>query len=229
VLAYHEALDETGTYTVTDIISHQDQVTVDLTIAGERVDTTPEHAFYTEERGWVPAKDLQVGMHVLRLDGTAGVVQSVLLVEQPERMYNLSVAEAHTFFVGDQQWLVHNVNCKALANTAAYVHKQLPRNLRGSTVGASMGKNGRPILSVFERTRAGTASAVQYLRGRGWDVLDAPRGRTSAYHAERQLYRAGYTKIGISRQGGSQGGMCPSCSSFFSRRPHVTIRSYRAD
>jgi intein/homing endonuclease len=58
VLASNEALDETGTYTVTDIISHQDQVTVDLTIAGERLDTTPEHAFFTEEKGWVPAKDL---------------------------------------------------------------------------------------------------------------------------------------------------------------------------
>ena len=30
-------------------------------------------------------------------------------------MYNLIVAEAHTFFVGDGQWLVHNVDpCKGL-------------------------------------------------------------------------------------------------------------------
>lgn len=28
----------------------------------------------------------------------------------PQRMYNLTVAEAHTFFVGDGQWLVHNCN-----------------------------------------------------------------------------------------------------------------------
>jgi hypothetical protein len=47
-------------------------------------------------------------MHVLRLDGTSGVVQSVLVLEQPARMYNLSVAEAHTFFVGEGEWLVHN-------------------------------------------------------------------------------------------------------------------------
>jgi hypothetical protein len=33
-------------------------------------------------------------MHVLRLDGTPGVVQSMLVVQQPARMYNLSVAEA---------------------------------------------------------------------------------------------------------------------------------------
>ncbi len=27
-------------------------------------------------------------------------------------MYNLTVAEAHTFFVGAGQWLVHNAKCK---------------------------------------------------------------------------------------------------------------------
>lgn len=26
-------------------------------------------------------------------------------------MYNLTVAEAHTFYVGDGQWLVHNAGC----------------------------------------------------------------------------------------------------------------------
>ena len=30
------------------------------------------------------------------------------MVQQPQVMYNLTVAEAHTFFVGDGQWLVHN-------------------------------------------------------------------------------------------------------------------------
>jgi hypothetical protein len=111
VLAYYEPLETTGSYTVTDLISHQDQVITHLTIAGERLETTPEHAFYTDERGWVPAQDLQVGMHIWRADGTMGAVQSVLQVQQPQRMYNLSVAEAHTFFVGDGAWLVHNAKC----------------------------------------------------------------------------------------------------------------------
>ena len=31
-------------------------------------------------------------------------------------MYNLTVAEAHTFFVGDGQWLVHNA-CRKYAPT----------------------------------------------------------------------------------------------------------------
>jgi RHS repeat-associated protein len=108
VLAYYEPLAATGSYTVTGLISHQDPVITHLTIAGERLETTPEHAFYTEERRWVPAQDLQVGMHIWRADGTMGRVQSVLQVQQRQRMYNLSVAQAHTFFVGDGAWLVHN-------------------------------------------------------------------------------------------------------------------------
>lgn len=40
VLAYHEALGTTGSYTVTDIISHLDRVIVHLTIAGEVIQTT---------------------------------------------------------------------------------------------------------------------------------------------------------------------------------------------
>ncbi|MEZ4736343.1 MAG: hypothetical protein R3E79_55360 [Caldilineaceae bacterium] len=36
------------------------------------------------------------------------MVQAVEVVKQPQQMYNLTVAEAHTFFVGDGQWLVHN-------------------------------------------------------------------------------------------------------------------------
>jgi hypothetical protein len=30
-------------------------------------------------------------------------------VQRPQVMYNLTVAVAHTFFVGDGQWLVHNM------------------------------------------------------------------------------------------------------------------------
>lgn len=33
---------------------------------------------------------------------------SITLVQRSQAMYNLTVAVAHTFFVGDQQWLVHN-------------------------------------------------------------------------------------------------------------------------
>ena len=40
-----------------------------------------------------------------------GLVESLSFEVQPQSMYNLTVAEAHTFFVGQGVWLVHNAKC----------------------------------------------------------------------------------------------------------------------
>ena len=83
-----------------------------LTIDGETLETTAEHPFYELE--WAPwlavgqtagrctdALDLQAGDRVWQADGTSGVVQPVAVAPVQQRMYNLTVAQAHTFFVGD--------------------------------------------------------------------------------------------------------------------------------
>jgi hypothetical protein len=108
VYAWDEATGTTGVYTVTDTISHIDPVIMLLTIGDETLETTPEHPFYTIERGWVDAEELRIGEHVPQLDGDLGAVQTVALEPRTQPMYNLSVAVAHTFFVGDEAWLVHN-------------------------------------------------------------------------------------------------------------------------
>ncbi len=69
---------------------------------------TPEHPFYVEGEGWVAAGELERGDRVRRADGSYGEVKSLRLVERKQRMYNLTVDEAHTYFVDDGQWLVHN-------------------------------------------------------------------------------------------------------------------------
>jgi hypothetical protein len=111
VLAYDEATGTTGSYTVTAVLAHLDPALVHLTIDGERLETTLKHPFYTAERGWVAAGELHVGDRVRKLDGREGVVQAVAVEQRPQVMYNLTVAVAHTFFVGDGQWLVHNAKC----------------------------------------------------------------------------------------------------------------------
>ena len=222
VLAWDEASGTTGSYTVTAVLAHPDPTLIHLTLDDEHLETTPEHPFLTAERGWVAAGDLRVGERVRQVDGGFGRVQAVALEQRAQVMYNLTVAVAHTFFVGEEGWLVHNT-CEALANTAAAAHRGLPSRLQGSTVGASMGADGKPILAVYHRTGEGTEATVQQLRNRGWNVLDAPTGRGPDFHAERQLDAAGYTEIGISRQRG----MCSACETYFENRPYVTVREYR--
>ncbi|NWJ95890.1 MAG: hypothetical protein HXX20_08920 [Chloroflexi bacterium] len=113
VLAYNEASGTNGNYTVQAVLVNNDPAEVFLTIDGEKIETTPEHPWYTEDKGWVNAGELRIGEHIRKANGSSGEVQSLEFVRKPKVMYNLTVEQAHTFFVGEQQWLVHNVqpNC----------------------------------------------------------------------------------------------------------------------
>ncbi len=108
VLAYNEATGEIDAYPVTDLISHIDMEVVYLRIDGEMIVTTDEHPFYTSNDEWVDAGDLVVGDEIRQLNWETGTVEAVYTVTQPQSMYNFTVGTAHTYFVGDEQWLVHN-------------------------------------------------------------------------------------------------------------------------
>lgn len=221
VLAYNEVTGEIDYYPVIATISHEDPVVQYLTIDDETIITTPNHPFYTTAGEWVTAGELQIGDTILRANGGFGTVTATTYDYQPQYMYNLTVDIAHTYFVGNGEWLVHN--CKDYANTANLALRQLPENMRGATIAMTMENGSKPVLAVFGRTQKMTEDAIQFLRNKGWNVLDAPSGRTPDFHAERQLYDAGYTEIGISRQAG----MCPSCQAFFDDKPHVTVTEYK--
>ena len=108
VLAWNEANNTLGYYPVTATIHHTDLVLIELIINGEWIETTSEHPFYVEKIGWTNAENLQTGMLVQRADGSTGMVWFKWKVYHQQEMYNLTVATAHTFFVGDGRWLVHN-------------------------------------------------------------------------------------------------------------------------
>jgi hypothetical protein len=58
----------------------------------------------------VAAGALQVGDRIRTANGGYGVVEAVVVVSQPQLMYNLSVDEAHTFFVGaGRGWCIMRV------------------------------------------------------------------------------------------------------------------------
>jgi RHS repeat-associated protein len=120
VLAYDEETRTTGEFAVTALHEHVHEVLVYLVVDGEFIETTPEHPFYTADGEWVAAGDLRVGDRLTSADGAGGLVQSVRVVQQQQTMYNFTVHEAHTYFVGDGQWLVHN-DCDPLSsNLPAY-------------------------------------------------------------------------------------------------------------
>jgi len=79
-----------------------------LNIGGEEVQATETHPFQVVGQGMTAAGNLKVGDKIERKDGESAEVESIALKVGSFPVYNLEVADAHTYFVGQQELLVHN-------------------------------------------------------------------------------------------------------------------------
>ncbi len=143
VEAYNPKTHKMELQPIQHVWTHTDSDLVDLTITtteksqhgkpvtlkSEVVHTTSEHPFFTTESGFVPAGEVKTGMHILRADGSVGVITRERAVHGTKVMYNLEIAQDHTFTVGDGQWVVHN-KCRS----------QDYRDLRNN-----LANDGRPV------------------------------------------------------------------------------------
>ena len=124
VWAYNPSTHKMELEPVQHVWLNHDHDLVDLTVAttvpgphgkasqhDEVIHTNERHPFLTKEKGFVPVSQLGVGMHIRQADGSYGAVVKRMVVPGAKWMYNLEVAQDHTFTVGDGQWVVHNSNC----------------------------------------------------------------------------------------------------------------------
>jgi RHS repeat-associated protein len=99
---------------------------VGIMVGGQTLSVTEEHPIYTQGRGWTPAHELRAGDWVLGERGEWLPIGRVEPAREPVLVYNMCVAEAHTFLVGGERWgfavWVHN---------ALQPHGPCPRGLRG--------------------------------------------------------------------------------------------------
>jgi len=172
--------------------------------------------------------EISVGDRIRKADGSYGQVQSIEVVNEPQWMFNLTVDQAHTFFVGKEQWLVHNA-CSWLGGSSsnhsvgnnlvdqaeAYL-RSLPRDLRRVTIGVTE-INGTRYVSINGGASSDAISRLgQIVGNQPGSRLVVGNGFGSAGHAERALYDLFSSienlHIGISRAAGP----CPECEGFFS-------------
>jgi Pretoxin HINT domain len=85
-----------------------------LQINGRRLRTTPEHPFYVKGKGWLCAKELRVGDLLATHDGEWVIVEVIEATGEVVTVYNVSVEDYHTYFVGHEAWgfavWVHNAD-----------------------------------------------------------------------------------------------------------------------
>lgn len=82
---------------------------VSLGTAHETLVATPNHPFWVSEcHGWQAASDIEPGMHLVTRENGMVEVCSVEAFETETATYNLDIASAHTYYVGNIGCLVHN-------------------------------------------------------------------------------------------------------------------------
>jgi fibronectin type 3 domain-containing protein len=109
---------------------------VDITVSsGDHLTATSNHPFWLEDaHDFVEAGSLPVGGLLRTSAGTYVQITAVAQRTEWARVYNLTVANLHTFYVGDAHVLVHNTN--PVCGSAA-------RRLLRAALGASPYTNGQ--------------------------------------------------------------------------------------
>lgn len=93
-------------------VHHRTAEILELRIGGQVIRTTDTHPFYVKEKGWTPAGELQPHDLLCTRTGDWLAVDAARLTGLTEPVFNLRVADYHTYFVGKPEWgfaaWVHN-------------------------------------------------------------------------------------------------------------------------
>ncbi|MDX1932456.1 MAG: polymorphic toxin-type HINT domain-containing protein [Capsulimonadales bacterium] len=138
-----------------------------LTFAdGSRIETTSEHPFFVSGLGWVPAGRLAIGNAIVTRAGpkateqTSAVAKVETLVGRI-RVYNLNVADNHTFFVQDAhgnglpKWVHNGCIWKISPVFPDWAVKGAHFTANGIELALRPGRGGAMVLKqVFSKTPA---------------------------------------------------------------------------
>ena len=135
---------------------------------------------------------------MLRADGTYGIVTGWKIVPGIKMMYNLEVAQDHTFTVGVGEWVVHNCGGGLPAGAEARA-REISANIgnwskRYMTVGVAAVKDGDGIRTIVATNEGASSSLINLVKaqlnpGEELVSLAGNQGR----HAEQVLVQYAQT------------------------------------
>lgn len=110
VLAYNIDSKEQGYKRVEQLFISKTDTLVIITIDGQQIETTKKHPFYIVGKGWVSAQYLTEEDQIFKFDGSSSRIESIKIVKLQFmiEVFNIEVDEWHTYFVTNQNVLVHN-------------------------------------------------------------------------------------------------------------------------
>ena len=110
VLSYDINEKKNSLNKVTNVFKKEVTELVDICVNGQIITTTRNHPFYLPNVDeWVTADSLQIGYQLLLYNGEIGIVNSLSIYDiELTYVYNFTVENTHTYYVGYNGVLVHN-------------------------------------------------------------------------------------------------------------------------
>lgn len=111
VLSYNEETGQVSYQKVTDLFSKEVNQTISLIIDGKLIETTYNHPFWSPKyNGWIQAGELNIDDYVIDSNGKLKVINNKIVNHylNPVMVYNFTVDNNHTYYVGEDKILVHN-------------------------------------------------------------------------------------------------------------------------
>ncbi|WP_430191112.1 polymorphic toxin-type HINT domain-containing protein [Paenibacillus jamilae] len=109
VLSKDEATGKVAYKEVTATFNHETNEIYQIHVGDQVIESTYNHSFWVEGKGWTFAKDLKVGDLLVQNDGNTLKIDSIELLHKQAMVYNMTVEEFHTYFVSDLSIWVHNI------------------------------------------------------------------------------------------------------------------------
>lgn len=99
---------------VTGLYRNQRDDIIKLYVGDQVIETTDNHPFWVEGKGWIFADELGAGDKLQKADGSNLTIDKVEFVKLDEKVivYNFTVADFHTYYVTNIGVWVHNTNCQ---------------------------------------------------------------------------------------------------------------------
>ncbi len=114
VLAFDELSQTQVQKPITALLRNRTINLVDITVDTETLQATLSHRFWVDnKKQWIAAQYLEPTMSLKTLTGKVENIKQILVREVSEQeTYNLSIADYHTYFIGNEGFLVHNADEK---------------------------------------------------------------------------------------------------------------------
>ncbi|UHA73729.1 polymorphic toxin-type HINT domain-containing protein [Paenibacillus sp. 481] len=143
VLSKNEETGEQAYKEVTHLYRNDKEIIYELTVGDQVIETTDNHPFWVEGKGWVLAADLHAGDKLQQSNGNILTIDKINIVKHDEmvKVYNFTVADFHTYFVSDLGIWVHNINkfCGSASDLADLARKSKKNDgLQGAKVSADL-------------------------------------------------------------------------------------------